>query len=425
MKISTLSIGDELICGQLTDTNAGTIASALLAEGLRIQRHLTVGDSEPDIIEALEELGRLSDAIIVTGGLGPTVDDMTSKAAVRATGRRLVVNEEARNHARVMSNKLKNLIVCPLNDKQAMTPTRSVLIPNPNGTACGFYLMHNGCFMFFMPGVPSEMITMLHITVIPFMLERVHTKRVIRTVSLNLFGPCEAEIDELLLGIAKPSEGLNLGICVTFPWIKVTLRAEGDTEDAVNNILIPATDAVRERVKDYLFSTGNTSMDDALAELFQKSCLTISLAESCSGGLIARRITDVPGSSRYFFESVVTYSNNSKMRLLEVPAEILDVFGAVSSECALAMAKGVRKISGSHLGLAVTGIAGPDGGSDEKPVGTVFISLAAPDGCWVKRFQFSGSRDEVRSLTAWNALDWLRRYLLDLANQGSTTEALR
>jgi nicotinamide-nucleotide amidase len=412
VRISTLSIGDELICGQLTDTNAGTIASALLPEGLRIQRHLAVGDNEPDIIAALTDLGRISDAVIITGGLGPTADDLTSRGAARATGRRLVINEEARAHVRLMSGKLENLLVCPLNDKQAMIPTKSVLIPNPNGTACGFHLMHNGCFMFFMPGVPSEMTVMLHDTVIPFIQERVPRKRVIRTVSLNLFGPCEAEVDELLLGIARPEQGVTLGICVTFPWIKVTLRGDGDSDDAVADLLIPMVGAIRERLKDYCFSTGEVSMDDAVAELFRDRGLTLSLAESCSGGLIAKRITDIPGSSGYFCEGLVTYSNEAKMRLLGVSADLLNSSGAVSSECATAMAKGVRLASGSDVGLAVTGIAGPDGGNDEKPVGTVFISLAAPDGCWTKRFQFNGNRDEVRTMTAWTALDWLRRYLL-------------
>jgi nicotinamide-nucleotide amidase len=412
MKISTLSIGDELICGQITDTNAGTIAAALLAEGLRVQRHLTVGDNEPDIIGALGDLGRVSDMIIVTGGLGPTADDVTSRAAARATGRRLVINEDARNHVRLMSGKLENLIVCPLNDKQAMTPTKSVLIPNPSGTACGFHLMHNGCFMFFMPGVPTEMVVMLHDTVIPFLLERVPRKRVIRTVSLNLFGPCEAEVDELLLGIARPEQGLTLGICVTFPWMKVTLRGEADNVDAATDILLPAVRMVRERLKEYCFSSGDISMDETVAELFRERNLTLSLAESCSGGLISKLITDVAGSSLYFCEGVVTYSNNAKMRILEVQADILNSCGAVSSECASAMAKGIRQASGSDLGLAVTGVAGPDGGSEDKPVGTVFISLAAPDGCWTKRFQFNGGRDEIRTLTAWTALDWLRRYLL-------------
>lgn len=412
MKISTLSIGDELICGQLTDTNAGTIASLLLAEGLRIQRHLAVGDNEPDIIGALSDLGRVSDTVIVTGGLGPTADDMTSRAAARATGRRLVINEEAAAHVRLMSGRLENLIVCRLNDKQAMIPARSELILNPTGTACGFHLMHNGCFMFFLPGVPSEMIVMLRDTVIPFVMERVPHKSVIRTVSLNLFGPCEAEVDELLVGIARPEQGLTLGICVEFPWMKVTLRGEADTAEMVSDLLEPAVHDARERLKEYCFSSGDVSMDDAVAELLRDRCLTLSLAESCSGGLISKRITDIPGSSRYFYEGVVTYSNDAKTRLLGIPAELLKSCGAVSSECASAMAKGVRLASGSDLGVATTGIAGPDGGSDDKQVGTVYISLAALDGCWTKRFQFIGSRDEIRILTAWTALDWLRRYLL-------------
>ena len=412
MKISTLSIGDELICGQLTDTNAGTIAATLLAEGLRIQRHLTVGDNEPDIIGALNDLGRVSDAIIVTGGLGPTADDLTSRAAARATGRRLVINEEARTHVRTMSGRLANLIVCPLSDKQSMIPTKSALIHNQHGTACGFHLMHNGCFMFFMPGVPSEMIVMLREAVVPFILERVPHKRTIRSATLNVFGPCEAEVDELLLGIARQEQGLTLGICVTFPWMKVTVRAEADNDDAAANLLLPAVTTVRDRLKEYCFSSGGIGMDDVVAELFREHGLTLSLAESCSGGQISTRITDVAGSSRYFYEGVVTYSNAAKMRLLGVPAELLTSVGAVSPECASAMAKGVRLASGSDLGLAVTGIAGPDGGSEDKPVGTVFISLAAPDGCWTKRFQFSGSREEVRTLTTWTALDWLRRYLM-------------
>ncbi len=312
MRISTLSIGDELICGQVTDTNAGTIASLLLSEGVRIQRHLAVGDNEVDIIGALNDLGRISDVVIVTGGLGPTADDLTSRAAARATGRRLVIHEEARNHVRLMSSKLENLIFCPLSDKQAMIPTKSALIPNPTGTACGFHLMHNGCFMFFLPGVPSEMIVMLRDTVIPFVLERVPHKRVIRTVTLNLFGPCEAEVDELLQGIARPDQGLTLGICVTFPWMKVTLRSEADNDDAATDLLAPAVHTVQERLKEYCFSSGDVSMDDAVAELFRDRCLTLSLAESCSGGLIAKRITDVPGSSRYFCEGVVTYSNDAK-----------------------------------------------------------------------------------------------------------------
>ena len=412
MRISTLSVGDELICGETTDTNAGTIATMLVEHGMRVQRHMTVGDSEPDIIEALLELARNSDAIIVTGGLGPTADDLTARAAARATGRRLVLNDHARAHVRDMSARLASLLVCPLNDKQAMIPTKTTLIPNPTGTACGFHLMNNGCFMFFLPGVPSEMRLMLRSSVITFLADRITPKRVIRTLLLNVFGPCEAEVDELLTGIARPELGLRLGICVTFPWMRITLRAEADSEDAVEALLQPAAQAVRERLQGYIYATGEDGIDDVVAELLQGSGRTLALAESCTGGMIAQRITSIPGSSRYFLEGAVTYSNEAKIRQLGVPVALLEEKGAVSSDVASAMAKGIRQVAGSDLGLAVTGIAGPDGGVEGKPVGTVFISLAAPDGCWTKRFLFSGSREEIRILTAWTALDWLRRYLL-------------
>jgi nicotinamide-nucleotide amidase len=265
-----------------------------------------------------------------------------------------------------------------------------------------------------MPGVPAEMNVMLRGTVLPSILQQVPNKRVIRTVSLNLFGPCEAEVDELLMGIAKPEQGLTLGICVTFPWMKVTLWVEADHAEVADELLEPALRSVRERLGEYCFSSGDISMDETVAELFRSRDLTLSLAESCSGGLIAKRITDIAGSSRYFIEGVVTYSNTAKMRLLGVSADLLDSCGAVSPECAAAMATGVRNASGSDLGLSVTGIAGPDGGSDEKPVGTVFIALASADGCWTRHFRFNGNREQVRTLTAWTAIDWLRRYLLKI-----------
>jgi nicotinamide-nucleotide amidase len=293
-----------------------------------------------------------------------------------------------------------------------MMPTKSILIPNPAGTACGFHLMHSGCFMFFLPGVPVEMKIMLDDSVIPYIQERVTHKRVIQRLSLNVFGLCEAEVDKLLLGIAHPDHGLFLGVCVDFPGIRLTLRAEADTALAASELLDPATRAVHECLNEYIYSSGTRSIEEVVAELFREEGLTLSLAESCTGGLISKCITDVPGCSSFFLESAVTYSNVAKQRLPGVSVDIIEKFGSVSSECASLMAKGIRTESGSDLGLAVTGIAGPGGGSDDKPVGTVFISLAAPDGCWTKRFLFRGNREEIRIMTAWTALDWLRRYLL-------------
>jgi nicotinamide-nucleotide amidase len=411
MRISTLSIGDELICGEVVDTNAAHIANTLLGNGLRVRRHVTVGDLETDIGAALNDLASQSDALIVTGGLGPTFDDVTAQAAAHATGRRLIVSGEAREHIRSFVAARGGLAGGVPSDKQAMIPSKSTIIPNPNGTACGFQLIHKGCFLFFLPGVPAEMKLMLGETVLPFLLERVTGKKALLGSFLNVFGLSEPKVDSLLHGVLATCPGLQMSICVTFPWIRITLRAESDTETRARACLQEAVDLVRERLGGYVFSEGTETMDEAVARLFRRHGLTLALAESCTGGMIAQRITNVPGSSAYFKEGLVTYSNDAKERLLGVPQATLDTEGAVSAECAEAMASGVRRSAGSDLGLAVTGIAGPDGGSPEKPVGTVFISLTTPEGCRTERFLFGRSRDEIRVMTAWTALDWLRRYL--------------
>lgn len=411
MRISTLSIGDELICGEVVDTNAAHIAMTLLDHGLRVRRHVTVGDQEGDIGAALNDLASQNDALIVTGGLGPTFDDVTAQAAAHATGRRLIVNEEAREHIRRYMAGRGGLAGGVPSDKQAMIPSKSAIVPNPNGTACGFQLIHRGCFLFFLPGVPSEMKLMLRETVLPFLLERAPHKKTLLSSFLNCFGLSEPKVDALLNGVVAICPGLQMSICVTFPWIRVTLRVEADTETRARACLQEAVDLVRERLGGYVFSEGTETMDEAVARLFRRRGLTLALAESCTGGMIAQRITNVPGSSAYFKEGLVTYSNDAKERLLGVPPAILNARGAVSAECAEAMATGVRSAAGSDLGLAVTGIAGPEGGSPEKPVGTVFISIAMPDGCRTERFLFGRSRDEIRVMTAWTALDWLRRYL--------------
>ena len=252
---------------------------------------------------------------------------------------------------------------------------------------------------------------MLRETVLPFLCERVMHKRVILTTFLNVFGLSEPEVDGLLTGAFTGDHSVQLSICVTFPRIRITLRADADAEAKARTCLQEAVELVRERLGAAIFSEGHETMEQAVAGLFGRRRLTLALAESCTGGLIAKRLTDVPGSSAFFLEGAVTYSNAAKERLLGVPQIILDTRGAVSSECAAAMAAGARMAAGSDLGLAVTGIAGPDGGTDDKPVGTVFISLAAPEGCWTRRFLFGGTREDVRTLTAWTALDWLRHYL--------------
>ena len=413
MNISTLSIGDEVIFGEIVDTNVAHISSRLYESGFQLRRHLCVGDNEPDIMDAIEMLASHNDFVIATGGLGPTIDDLTARSAARATGRRLVLNEDALAHLkeryRIMGREM-----LPSTEKQALLPTKISLVPNPIGTACGFIIPHKGCFLFFLPGVPVEMKRMLAETVIPYILSRTKQKTSIETRVMRVLGLSETHIENRIKELARPREGLTIAYCVSFPEVEVKLRGEGDNEARIKELLDTTAEKVRELLGDHVVAEGGETIDTVVAALFRKKGVTLSLAESCTGGLIAARITNLAGSSGYFLEGAVTYSNETKIRRLQVAPELLEKEGAVSSATAMAMARGIRKSSGSDIALAVTGIAGPEGGSEEKPVGTVFLALAGRSDCTAKRYQFSGDRERIRRMTAFTALDWLRRHLISL-----------
>jgi nicotinamide-nucleotide amidase len=413
MRISTLSIGDEVLFGEIVDTNAAHIATRLYDEGLMMRRHLCTGDSEEDIIEAIETLAGSNDVVIATGGLGPTVDDITARAAAKAAGRRLVLNDEALAHLKRFYERAGREML-PSTEKQCLLPAKAPLVPNPVGTACGFMLPHKGTYFFFIPGVPVEMKRMLEETVIPAVRSLKKEERHFRTRLFRVFGLSETQIESLLKDVDRPAEGLSVAFCVNFPEVFVKLRIEGDDEARLSSILDEGCAKTREKLGDFLFAEGDDTIDSVVARLFREKKVTLSVAESCTGGLIAKRVTDMPGSSAYFLESAVTYGNKAKTRVLDVPAGLIEEKGAVSSAVAMAMARGMRRKSGSDIALAVTGIAGPDGGTAEKPVGTVFLALAGPSDCKAKHYKFFGDRDRIRAISAFTAMDWLRRYLLSI-----------
>ncbi|HJV34390.1 CinA family nicotinamide mononucleotide deamidase-related protein [Geomonas sp.] len=407
MKIATLSIGDELLTGEIVDTNAAHIAGRLYDAGVRVARHLTVADDEEAIVAALRELSAGHQAVVVTGGLGSTPDDLTTKAAARVAGVQLEVSAEALEHLGSFSNRTTGGLH-PKNLSQALLPAGCTLIPNPLGTACGFQLTLDGCRFFFMPGVPFEMERMLDDTVLPTLAGE--GKGGWRRITLKLFGISEAAVAARLEGCLPADSPVELAYCVKFPEVHLILRADVRHLE----LLEKSAAEIRGRLSAETFGRDDETMDDVLAALFRKSGKTLALAESCTGGMIAARITRVAGSSAYFLEGNVTYSNQAKSRMLSVPPELIIAHGAVSSEVACAMATGARQAAGSDLALSVTGIAGPEGGSDEKPVGTVHIAMADGVSCRVERYNFPGDREAVRGMTCFTALDWLRCYLLAL-----------
>ncbi|MBU5611392.1 competence/damage-inducible protein A [Geomonas azotofigens] len=405
MRVAILSIGDELLSGEVTDTNASHIAGRLYDCGARVFRHLTVPDEEEAIAQALTELAAASDAVIVTGGLGPTPDDYTAQAAARAAGVELELSQEALDHLAEFEKRIARPLH-PANRRQALIPKGCRLIPNPLGTACGFVVPLGGAQLFFLPGVPYEMERMLAETVLPELAGRLPAPW--RRITLKVFGIPEAAISERLEGAIEADAPLQLAYCVKYPEIHVILRAA--TADAAH--LERAATEVRKRLAEFLFAEDDDTMDLVLARQFRESGLTLALAESCTGGMIAARITAVAGSSAYFLGGNVTYSNAAKSRMIGVPPELIERHGAVSAEVARAMAEGARAAEGSDLAVSVTGIAGPDGGTPEKPVGTVYIALADAGSCRVERCNFQGDRDRVRSITCFTALNMLREHLL-------------
>jgi len=358
VKVATLSIGDELLLGEIVDSNAAHIARHLYMHGIKVHRQLTVGDQERDIGEAVLSLAGTSDAVVVTGGLGPTFDDITARAVAIATGRRLILNEEALAHVRKVGGKLGRG-VHPLNEKQAILPANALLIPNPAGTACGFHLVHDGCSIFFMPGVPDEMERMLEQTVIPCIEKMRNERGVLATKVLKVFGLSEAEVDGALDKSMPAGSGVTIAFSVDFPEVHVKLRAAGGSAREVGEALDAAGGKVREILQGYVFGEDGETIDSVVSELFRRKGVTLSLAESCTGGLVAKRITDVPGSSAYFVEGAVTYADASKIRTLGVSPRLIEEQGAVSSTTAMAMGRGMRKLSGSVFASAIRPAGGP------------------------------------------------------------------
>ncbi len=406
LNIAVLATGDELINGEMADTNTSRIASILGAQGYAVRESRVVGDVEEEIEGALRDLAGKREVVIVTGGLGPTEDDLTARIAARAFGRRLVLNDEALAQIRAFFAE-RNMEMNPRNEKQALLPLKSSILGNRLGTAPGFTLHQQNCDLFFLPGVPKEMVDMLEQQVLPRLLERSGGSAPLQERILKVFGLSEPGVEEAFGGAALP-EGVILAYGVDYPFVHVKLRASGDT---AAELLDRAELQARQLLDPYVFANGQETLAGNVGRMLTDAGLTIALAESCTGGQVSGMLTELPGASAFFERGAVTYSNVAKHEWLQVPIEILQNHGAVSEACALAMAQGIRSTACSDLGLAITGIAGPDGGTPEKPVGTVFLALSDGQNEQVKGYRFSGEREKIRRMASCMALEWVRRYL--------------
>jgi nicotinamide-nucleotide amidase len=425
MRAIILSIGDELILGQTVDTNSAWISQQLAAVGCEVAAHMTVADDQRAIETAIEESVGRCDLLVISGGIGPTEDDLTRQALAAVMRVPLEMNEPWLAYLEAFFRKI-NRPMSPLNRIQAMVPRGATPIENANGTAAGIdatYISGDQktiCRVFVMPGVPKEMKAMFVRDVLPH-VRRQAGGAVILSRTLHTFGLGESNVADRLKAHAdlmRRDRNPSVGTTVTGGIVSLRVNARFPSADEAARQLDATTAECRVALRDLIFGQDDETLPGVVAKLLLADPTSVrwgpavATAESCTGGLLAKMLTDIPGSSRYFRQGWVTYSNEAKTDLLGVPAELIAQHGAVSEPVALAMAKGAQTQSGAYYALGITGIAGPDGGTPDKPVGTVWISLAAGDTVTARRFVFTGDREMIRDRAAKLALTLLRFRLL-------------
>lgn len=404
-----ITIGNELSSGRTLDLNSWYAAGRLTASGLRVTRITSVGDDHKMVSDALKRAVEASRFVIVTGGLGSTDDDITNEIVAQALNRPLCLDqqmlEQIKDHAKARKIKITSSL-----EKMAWMPEGSRML-NPEGTACGFSLIEKEVHLYFLPGVPDQMRYLMDKIVLPEVLSRYKTLPIMRQRILKLYGLNEPGIAEIFKKIQGKTGNIVFGFYPRFPENHITISLRGQDEPTVIKELDRVEMKVRRLVGSYIFAAGDQNMEEVVGHLLLEKNLSISVAESCTGGLIGHRLTSVPGSSSYFHGGVVVYSNQSKVDLLRVDPRTLETHGAVSERTVEEMARGVKDRIKTDLGLAVTGIAGPDGGTRQKPVGTVHVGLAAREKTFSREYRFWGNRVQVKLNSSMMALDWVRRYL--------------
>jgi nicotinamide-nucleotide amidase len=412
VKAEVLTIGDELLRGEIVDSNKSFLSDRLLRFDVETRFHASVCDDPADMTDAFRRAAERADVVLVSGGLGPTRDDITLEVLATTFGRKLVRDEPSLDAIRAFFERFGREM-SPSNEKQAMMPEGATALPNPVGTAPGCMLETDSAVFFCLPGVPRELFRMMDEEVLPRLQQRLGSaeRQVMRATLLRTFGMGESTLEDELKDLAR-EEGVSLGFRTAFPdnYLRPVVRATTEVEAEVG--LARLVEAIEKRLGPLIYGRDEETMEQALGRLLAAQGRTLAVAESCTGGLLAERITNVPGASGYFRGGVVAYANEAKRDLLGVPEALLAAHGAVSAPVAKAMAEGVRTRLGADLGVSTTGISGPDGGTAEKPVGLVFVGFADAGGGEAQEFLFPFDRPRHRLLTSQVAMDGLRRGLL-------------
>lgn len=408
MNAEILAVGTEILLGDIVNTNAQYIAQGLAELGIDVFYQTVVGDNPDRMKTAMNIAFERADIIITTGGLGPTGDDLTKEIGAEYFGRKLILDEKALDRIKKFFDKMKR----PMTDnnvKQAMVPVNSTVMYNENGTAPGIIIEDNNKILIMMPGPPKEMKPMFSKQVKPYLASKQNHTLVSRT--LRIAGVGESAMESMVRDMIDRQSNPTIA-----PYAKDTesilrITASAKTTEEAEKIIEPIAEEIYKRFGDSVYAEGETSIQETVAKILIDKKVTIAVAESCTGGLVAAKLIEYPGISEVLLEGAVTYSNEAKKRRLGVKYETLSAYGAVSAETAAEMAKGIAMTSGADIGVSTTGVAGP-GPSEGKPEGLVYVGVYMGGKSYVKELHLAGKRNVIRERAAYSALDFLRRKLI-------------
>lgn len=409
MRAEILAVGTEILLGNIVNTNAQYIANRLAELGIEVYHQSVVGDNAERLMQAYDLAFKRADLVITTGGLGPTKDDLTKEVAFEYFGKKAVLHEELLKEIEDYFKKI-NMPMSENNKKQAFFPEDAIIMKNKNGTAPGCIIEEGNKILAVLPGPPREMKLMFEESLVPYLKKFQDSVLVSKT--LRVIGLGESNVAEIIDDILENSKNPTVAPYAKEGLVTLRITAKAENEEEGKKLIISVEKEIRERLGISVYGEGDITLEEVVGKILVENNLTIATAESCTGGLLGGAIINYPGISKVFKEGFITYSNEAKIKRLNVSEKTLKNFGAVSSETAAEMAKGAALSSGSDIGISTTGIAGPGGGTKEKPVGLVYVGLYIKGEVKTKELHLVGNRQRIRNMTVMRALDWLRRELI-------------
>lgn len=411
IKAEIITVGTEILLGDILNTNTHYLANELANMGIDVYYQITVGDNESRLYKQLDESFKRSDLIILTGGLGPTQDDITKEVCAKYLNMEMEFHKESWDKIIEIHNKMKR-IPTENNKKQAYFPIGSIIVPNKYGTAPGCIMEKNNKIIIVMPGPPKEMKPMFDNFIKAYLLK--YNKDVLKSKVIRIIGVGESKIESDLLDLIQKQKNPTIATYAKDGECTIRVTAKGKNIEEAEKLILPVTEEIRHRFKEKVYGEDETTIEEEVSKILVNNSLKISVAESCTGGMVSAALINYPGISSVFMEGCVTYSNEAKMMSLGVKKETLDTVGAVSEQCAKEMAEGVAARHNTNIGLSTTGIAGPEGGSDEKPVGLVYMGITINNKTIVKKYIFNGDRQQIRNRACKTLLNDLRLELLNI-----------